>query len=212
MASCHLPTGQRTFMAISKTELINKALTQVGAAPIVNIDDDSNNARIVSNVYEISLRSILSECKWNFATKRVKLSDVSNTVTLDWYDTGEVYVYQKPADVIKIFGVTSPSASFREEGDYIISDTTGLGIRYVYYLDQPSKYTAQFIEAFIDKLCSDIAYMIVNSATLGEKYKTLYEKLSLPKAMSSNSQVGVQQILQDDAWEYAKYNNTQANS
>jgi hypothetical protein len=190
-------------MSISKTELVNKALTLVGALPITNLDDDTNNARIVNRVYEISLRSILSECKWNFATKRVLLSQVTDT--LAWYDTGETYVYQKPADVVRIFGVSADDVTWREEGDFIISDTSGLGIRYVYYLDSPAKYPASFIDAFIDKLCADIAYMIVNSSTLGERFKTLYETVSLQRATSENSMTGRQQTLKDDAWELAKY-------
>lgn len=197
-------------MAVTKTSILNRALTLVGAFPITDIDDDTNNARVASRVYELSLRSILSECKWNFATKRENLTVSADT--LDWYDTGETIVYTKPTDVIRIFGVSDSAAKWREEGDYIVSDTSSLGIRYVYYLDTPTKYSPPFIEAFIDKLCSDIAYTIVNSQSLGEKYKNLYETVSLPKAMAANSQVGTQQTLQDDAWELAKYQNTQANA
>lgn len=192
-------------MAISKTEIVNNALTLVGANPITNLDDDTNNARVVNRVYELSLRSILSECKWNFATTRKLLSELTDT--LDWYDSGETIIYQKPIDMIRIFGTNDDDAKWREEGDYIISDTAGLGLRYVYYLDDPSKYPASFIDAFVDKLCSDIAYMIVNSDTLGEKFKGLYESVSLPKAMSENSQAGVQQTLRDDEWELSKYRN-----
>lgn len=192
-------------MAITKTELVNKALTLVGANPITSLDDDTNNARIVNRVYEISLKSILSECKWNFCTKRALLSVLTDT--LAWYDTSETIVYQKPSDMIRIFGTNDSSAKWREEGDYIISDTSALGVRYTYYLDTPSKYPPAFVEAFIDKLCADIAYMIVNSSTLGEKFTNLYVNSSLPKAMSQDSQTGVQQTLQDDAWELSKYSN-----
>lgn len=192
-------------MSLSKTDIINKSLTLVGAAPIINIDDDTNNARIINRVYESALRSILSECKWNFATKRILLT-VSADV-LNWYDTGENVIYIRPTDVIKIFGVNSPTARWREEGDYIISDTSGLGIRYVYFLETTSKYTSEFTNAFIDRLASDVSYAIVNSSTLGEKYKSLYESVSLPKAMSSNSQSGYQQTLKDDSWELAKFTN-----
>ena len=80
-------------------------------------------------MYESSLRSILSECKWNFATKRVLLTVVTDTMA--WYDQGETLVYQKPSDVIRIFGDNSDGSIWREEGDLIISDTSGLGIRYV---------------------------------------------------------------------------------
>jgi len=194
-------------MAISKVSIVNKALTLVGATPITALDDDTNNARNANRVYELSLKAILAECKWNFATKRALLTVSADT--LAWYDTGETVIYTRPTDIVKIFGTSYRPAVFREEGDYIISDTAALGIRYVYYLDDPTKYSSQFIEAFIDKLASDIAYSIVNSRTLGEQYKTLYESISLPKAISSNGQVGKQQELVDDAWTLAKYGNDQ---
>jgi hypothetical protein len=195
-------------MSISKTEILNKALTLVGAAPVTNIDDDTNNARILSRVYEIALRSILSECKWNFATKRMLLT--VSTQTFDWYDTGETFVYVRPNDMIRAFEANVNDAVWREEGDFIVSDTSGLGLRYVYYLDVPSKYPAFFIDALVDKLCSDIAFAVVNSGTLGEKYKQLYESITLPKAMSANSQIGTQQFLKDNAWENAKYSDLQS--
>lgn len=194
-------------MAISKTDILNKALTLVGAQPVTNIDDDSNNARVCSRVYEMALRSILGECKWNFATTRATLTVSADT--MPWYDTGENIVYIKPNDVIRIFESNDPDSRWREEGDYIISDTSGLGIRYTYYLDSPSKYPGYFLDAFTDKLCSDIAYAIVNSQDLGTKFKTAYEKISLPKALSANSQTGRQQYLKDDAWERAKDQNNQ---
>lgn len=197
-------------MAISKTDIVNKALTLVGASPITDISDDSENARVLNRVYETALKYVLSECKWNFATKRANLSEITNT--LDFNDVGESIVYQKPTDMIRIYSVNPPRASWREEGDNIISDSSELGVRYVYYLDTPSKYPMYFTEAFIDKLASDVAYTIVNSATLAEKFVNKYEKISLPKAVSANSQTGIQQGMQDDAWEFAKFQDTQIDS
>lgn len=197
-------------MAISKVELINKSLTLLGANPITSIDDSTNNARIVNRVYEVSLRSILSECKWNFATKRALLSVVTDTMA--WYYTNETYVYQKPIDLIRIFGTNDENAVWREEGDFIISDTSGLGVLYVYYLDNPDKYPAQFIEAFSDKLASDIAYMVLNSASKAKEMYEKYKTVTLPDARSENSQVGAQQYMRDDAWELAKYENGSLNS
>lgn len=197
-------------MATSKVELINKALTLVGANPITSIDDDTNNARIVLRVYDIALRSILSECKWNFATVRQLL--VTVTDTLDWYDTGETYVYQKPVDAIRIFGTNDADAKWREEGDFIISDTSALGVRYVQYVDNPDKYPSSFIDAFSDRLCADIAFMVLNSLATAQTFQEKYEKVSLPKARAENSQLGTQQTLKDDAWELAKYGNSSENS
>ena len=187
---------------ITKTELCNRALTLCGANPIVSLDDDTNNARVLSRVYESSLRSLLSECKWNFATKRKLLA--SSADTLDWYYTNEAYVYQKPTDCIRIFGVNDDDIIWREEGEYILADTSGLGIIYTYYLDNAAKFPASFIEAFSDKLCADICFMILNSATKAESFLEKYEKVTLPKARAENAQTGTQQYLRDDAWLLAK--------
>lgn len=197
-------------MATSKVELINKSLTLVGANPITSIDDDTNNARIINRVYDIALRSILSECKWNFATKRQLL--VAVTDTLDWYYTGETYIYQKPFDSVRIFATNDPNATWREEGDFIISDTGALGILYVQYVDNPDKYPSSFIDAFSDRLCADIAFMALNSLSTATTFQEKYEKVTLPKARAENSQLGTQQTLKDDAWEFAKYGNSNANS
>jgi len=189
-------------MAVSKTSLVNKALTIVGATPITNITDDTNNARVVNRVYEISLKSILGECKWNFATLRALL--VSSATTMSWYHDDEDTVYVRPSTCIRIFGTNDDNAVWREEGDYIISDTIGLGIKYTYYLDDPSKYPSSFLEAFIDKLCSDIGYMIINNPTMAGAFLEKYNKVSLPKAMAENAQIGTHQYLKDDSWVNAK--------
>ena len=73
-------------MSISRTEMCNKSLTLVGANAITSIDDDSQNARILSRIYELSLRSILSEAPWVFALRRSLLAQ--STDDLEWYDTG----------------------------------------------------------------------------------------------------------------------------
>lgn len=198
-------------MAISKTNIINKSLLLIGASPITSIDDGSNTANLISGLYEISLKSVLSECKWNFATKRSALS-TSSTTSLGFYDVGETIIYDKPSDMVRIFDVSPKSAVFREEGDLIISDSSDLAVRYVYYLEDTTKYSIYFIDALADRLASEIAFPIVNDKSLTAIMMDKYEKISLPKAKSMNSQTGKHQVLVDDAWEVAKYFDTQHDS
>lgn len=197
--------------ANSQTSIINKALTMVGAATITNINDGTPNAQTLSNVYEIALQSILSECKWNFCTSRSTLSlvysvnNTSGTSPVAFLYPGESYVYQLPELIIRIHDVNPTWANWREESGQIISDTANLGILYTYYDDNPNDYPSYFLDAFIDKLCADIAYNIVNSATLGESFLKKYQGISLTKAISANSQTGIQQNIEDTAWERSKY-------
>ena len=58
--------------------------------------------------------------------------------------------------------------------------------------------------AFIDKLCSDVAYHIINSVPKAEAFLAKYHKVSLPAAMAENSQTGAHQEVRDNAWVDAK--------
>ena len=192
--------------ANSQTAIVNKALVLVGAATITNINDGTPNANALSNVYQIALQSILSECKWNFCTSRSTLSVAATTSTSPaFFYPGESFVYALPPNVIRIHDISPRGSDWREESGQIISDTPGLSILYTYYDDNPNDYPSYFLDAFIDKLASEVAYMIVISAQIAEMYGKKYMSLSLPKAISANSQTGVQQFVTDDAWTNAKY-------
>jgi len=190
-------------MAITKTSTANYALQLCGASPIVALTDDTPNARAVNAIYDTSRKSVLAECKWNFATTRATLTITA--VTIAWTHTNETYYYARPTDILEIFESSDSDAAWREEGDFILSDTADLGLKYVYDHDTPSKYPALFLDAFVDKLCANICFMLLNSATKAEAFIAKYEKVSLPKAMSKNSQTGIQQEPKDDEWERAKF-------
>jgi hypothetical protein len=189
----------------SKTELVNKALVSIGAETISSLTDGTTNADIMNTVYKIALKKILSECLWGFATKRALLT--TSTTSLAWSHNDESYTYDKPTDIIRIFGTNDDYAIWRDEGDVITSDTAGLGIKYIYYLDNPAKYSPSFIEAFVDLLAYQAAVMILNDPSLAQKLLQKYEKISLQKAESENAQTGTQQYVRDDAWELSKYSN-----
>lgn len=196
-------------MANTQLQIINKALVLCGAATVTSITDGSPNAVALGNVYELALQSILSECKWNFCTIRYMPPVVP--VGAPNYPTflmpGEVVVYQLPSNVIRIWMMNPSNARVREESGLLISDTVNLGMFYTFYDDNPNDYPSYFLDAFIDKLCSDISYVIINSASIASEFVKKYETFSLPKAMSRNSQTGVQQVPKDGHWVNAKFYN-----
>jgi hypothetical protein len=188
------------------TLVVNKALTLIGADPIVSIVDGTNTANIMLSVYVTALKSILSECLWGFATKRALLTTASTT-SLAWLHSDESYAYTKPTDIVRIFETNDNHAVWREEGEFVLSNASDLGIKYTYYNDDPTKWKASFTEAFVDILAYQACFMISNSGPRASELFQKYEKVSLPKAKSENSQTGTQQSVIDDAWEMAKYSN-----
>ena len=181
-----------------KVTIINRALSTLGAEPIVALTDNTPQAKIANRYYPESRRSVLGECLWNFATKRVVLN--LSTESIAWVTLGMNFVYQLPSDVVRIFETNSVGAQWRVEGDKIISDANTLGIKYVYDLEDTTKFSSSFVDAFADKLASDMCYAILNSNTEAERILKKYEGQSLPKATAENAQEGTPNQIYDNVW------------
>ena len=59
---------------MSKVSIANRALALLGENKITNLNDETQAARSIKNMYQDSLKSILAECCWNFACKRAMLN------------------------------------------------------------------------------------------------------------------------------------------
>lgn len=196
----------------STVDICNHALVLAGASPITALTDDSANARSLNDIFDNCLKGFLTETRWSFSVTRSNLVTNSTTDLFPWTYDEEGYVYNRPGSnltntgaCLRIWGVSEPTAIWREEGEFIISDTAGLGALWTWYNDQFHLWRPKAILAFIDKLAADICYMILNSSTKGQAFLEKYEKLSLPNAMAENSQTGFQTEVIDDAWLGAKY-------
>ena len=188
--------------------ICNHALVLCGASPITALTDDSANARSLNAIYENARKGFLTECRWTFSTTRSTLVTNSTTNLFPWTFDEEGYVYNRPGTTgscLRIWDMSTIDAIWREEGEYIISDTASLGARWTWDNSEVGLWRPKAITAFMDKLCSDICYMIINSVTKAEAFLKKYEGVSLPSAMAENSQTGMQQEVIDDAWAKAKF-------
>jgi len=188
--------------------ICNHALVLCGASPITALTDDSANARSLNAIYENARKGFLTECRWTFSTTRSTLVTNTTTNLIPWKFDEEAYVYNRPGTTgscLRIWDMSDTAAIWREEGEYIISDTDGLGARWTWDNSEVGIWRPKAISAFMDKLCSDISYIIINSVQKAEVFLTKYEKISLPAAMAENSQTGYQQEVIDDYWLKSKY-------
>ena len=185
--------------------LVNHALLLCGASPIVALTDDTTNARAANAVYENARKGFLTECRWTFALTRSSLA--TSATVMAWLHDEESYVYDRPTGALRIWQMSDIEAIWREEGAYIISNTASLGTLYTIDHTEVGLWRPKATIAFIDKLCSDISFMVLNSATKAEAFLTKYQKVSLPAAMAEESQTGTHQEVQDDAWLKSKYGN-----
>lgn len=183
--------------------LCNHALVLCGASPITALTDDTANARSLNAIYENSRKGFLTECRWTFALTRSSLS--TSATVMAWLHAEESYVYDRPTGALRIWQMSDIEAIWREEGAYIISNTATLGTLYTVDHTEVGLWRPKATIAFIDKLCSDICFMILNSPTKAEAFLSKYKKISLPDAMAEESQTGTHQEVMDDEWLKSKY-------
>ena len=186
--------------------IANHALVLCGASPITSLSDDTANARALNAIIENERKSFLTECRWTFSLTRTTLSTVATTTIQFLYDD-ESYVYTRPSDILRIWQMSDIEAIWREEGNYIISNTSSLGTLATRDHSEYGLWRHKTVEAFIDKLCSVISFTILNDKVKAQAFLEKYEKVSLPKAMAEDSQTGTHQDVLDDDWLKSKYGN-----
>jgi len=193
-------------MATDKTKIVNRALVKLGSRSAVNIDtDDTEEARVVLNLYDIALEEILSDTLWTFAKKRELLATLDEEVPFNVDDERLTVVYQRPAGALRIFHVSDTAALFYEEEDKILSDTAGLGIIFTFLNTDPATYKPYFVPAFSDLLAAHMAFPLLNSLSKTKEMYEIYEKISLPKAKAINAQTGTAKEINDNFWTNARF-------
>lgn len=179
-------------MAISKIDIINKALHHLGTERINLITDQNKRAKVMTDIYDITKKSCLEDGFWGFAKKRVNLSALA-TVPLYEY----AYEFNKPADCIK------PVKEYNDEpyvveGSKILADTNTLDLIYIWDIEDASTFTPGFIETLAFKLARDACYTLIQSS---ERYNFLdraYEKqISMARSNMDSQQPPVEIEISD---------------
>lgn len=185
---------------MSQTSICNRALALLGANRITSLSDDTPEARSLANVYEESLRGILSECDWNFALKREMLNRIVDEPVF-----GKGHYYQLPSDLVRVFG-TDRDTEWRIEGDRILADAEAFGILYVYMCHDDNLYTSAFVEAFACKLAADTCFDLTNNGGRQQELMRLYKGEYLPVARNRNSRDRTPPQVKDGFWVESRFN------
>ena len=61
-------------MSVSKTSLTNSALIEIGVPTVLNLDEDSEAARLANTVFDQLLDEELENHDWSFARSRQQLA------------------------------------------------------------------------------------------------------------------------------------------
>ena len=108
-------------VANSAIDIASRALVLIGAEPITSFDSSSTEALVASNMYEDTVRAMLSTARWRFATEQSILNQLSDVPT-GRFDIA----HQLPSNLLVLHGVTINDRliEYTVYGDKVFSDST----------------------------------------------------------------------------------------
>lgn len=179
-------------MATSKLAVVNSALNDLGE-PQVETLTDTRAARDIDAIYDVTLRDMLRDYDWNFATKRATLT--ADTLTteeaLEWD-----YVYLKPNDWIATHRLSmtgdferNPYLLFADEQNRVLARDTPMYMKYTFLQEDTTEFDSTFDEALSLSLAVKSGYKITQSGALKER---LTMALRDKRPMASHQSAGDQ--------------------
>jgi hypothetical protein len=176
-------------------DICNAALLSLGQSSITSLTDGSNPALLCNQFYTQCRDELLRSHPWNFACKRVTLTEPLTTGP-DW---GFDYAYQLPTTplCLRVMQASSRFTKFKVEGSQLFTDDKPVSIRYVAQITDPTYFDPLFRETLEAKISAKLAYPITKNTALIATMETLYkQKLSYAKGI--NGQEGVPDEITSD--------------
>lgn len=182
----------------SKVSIANLALTVLGADRITALEDNSENARRLTAIYDYCLEDVLRAHPWNFAITRQQLALLS-TAPIFGYDCQ----YQLPGNCLRVVEVTDGVnliTDFKIEGRKLLTDETTVYIKFIGNVTDPNQYTSQFIFVLSSRLAAEIAYAVTNNKSTAEQMYNLYaSRLQQAKEADAQESDSVN-VIDQDLW------------
>lgn len=185
-------------MAATETTVCNQALSKLGARRIIELDEESPEARACRLHYVETRDEVLRHHRWNFSIRRAELPQLSEPPLYGW-----AFQYQLPVDCLRVLEVNGweigqrPS-SWEVEGRKLLANEEPVKIRYVSQVTDCNLFDAIFVEALALKLAAKLALPINGSSEMAEQFLTEYIKITGSLARRTDAFEG--QLSRRPAW------------
>ncbi len=165
-------------MVITKVNIASNAFVMLGGEVISSFVDGDVQSLIAAALYDVTLYAMLTETKWNFATKYFDL--VQETIA----PKGPYkYKYQLPSDCIYVIKCTSNQYEIQNY-DLLTNDKEPQ-IEYIYQIDEIN-LPPYFVKALQYNLAAQFAIPLTGSVEKASYFVQMYEN-ELKKARNADS-------------------------
>jgi hypothetical protein len=183
----------------SKLDIINMALSHLGATTIRDLDEDNKKATTANLFYDSSVQFLLEAHPWNFATKRKSLEKLADDPNDQWG-----YSFKKPSDCLKGRWIESASTlahtvDYRVEGQSIFTNVDPSTLIYTYLEDKPGYFPGYFVKALAYHLAAEMCIPLTNKTTRYKFLIDLYLKF-FAEGQALDAQQNNENIQSDSKW------------
>ena len=189
-------------MAADQTAIANLALGYLGQTPIVNIDDETKNARAAKRAFVPCRDALLREYPtFNFADETVQRS--ASAVDANVYRWA--YRALLPVDCIAVRDVNRLSPEqWERRGRYLYTNQAPpLYLRYARRIDDTTLFDPLFDEALATKIAEAIAVSVTGKPSEATRMAQRLDDL-MPKAKKSDARESRAGERPPTSWELAR--------
>ena len=163
--------------------ICNLALLRLGGDEIQSLMERSKEARFCRKFYDRSRKTTLRRHPWNFATKVISPTPITNTQPD--YD----FSFALPADNlrvvrVKVAGKKEDVPFTVREGEILVTNYETPILEYIRDISDPNAFDDQYIDALSHLLASEIAIPLTGKASL---QRTEYQMFQLSLSSASNT-------------------------
>lgn len=144
-------------------QICSNALLMLGDAPIADFNEDTDKARLASNLFPSVRDFVLRRHPWNCAIKRVVLAP---DATPPEYEFNQQF--SLPGDFLRVLsiGEHGERPRYRIEGRKLLMDGNSLKLRYIWRNENPATWDAMLIWAMTMVMRGVFAYPVTDSGSL----------------------------------------------
>ena len=182
----------------ARIDIVNIALSMVGADSITSIEDDAPEAQLMKTNYYIARDATLEAYEWSFAIKRFIPAREEDAPTWGW-----AYAYPLPSDILRVLRVDRdyPSQSLNRDRMYrnqvpfeveqrkILTSESSIYCTGIRRIEDEGIYSNLFCHAFSAKLAMLTCYAITESNQKFKAMAAIYDG-AIKEAKSRDGQQG----------------------
>lgn len=155
-------------------DIFNSALVKVGAGTILSPAEESREAQLCSEQWPKVFAETLMAHPWECAAARAVLAPDVEAPSFEW-----AHQYTLPANCLIVRELTDSNGvgyyPFEIEGRKLLTDANPAYIRYTRSMTSPAEIDPLLAEVLALRLAVEIAYSLVQSASLAELVARQYE-------------------------------------